>query len=86
MNQHDSAGPHGSASRLASVLLALVIIELTAATAYIHVNLGGPLFWLNGLGYLALATAYAVGVAATVSIIRRFSWLPRLGLAAYTPV
>ena len=62
MDQHQSPstraptadGGHPSASRLASALLMLVIVELTVATGYIHLTLGGPLFTLNGFGYLAL--------------------------------
>ena len=69
---------------LASLVLTLVIIELTVATAYIHLTLGGQLFTLNGLGYLALAAAYAVGAALPIPIVQRFGWLPRLGLAGYT--
>ena len=34
-----------------------VIIALTLATALIHINLGGPLFILNGVGYIALLVA-----------------------------
>lgn len=44
------------------------------------------MFALNGIGYISLAAAYAAGVLAPVAIIRRFSWLPRLGLAGYTLV
>lgn len=34
-----------------------VIIALTLATALIHISLGGPLFILNGVGYIALLVA-----------------------------
>jgi hypothetical protein len=62
MDQHQSAstrvptakGGHPSSSRLAGALLTLVIVELTIATGYIHLTLGGPLFTLNGFGFLAL--------------------------------
>lgn len=82
-----TSGSHGgSESRLASALLVLVIVELTAATAYIHLSMGGLLFTLNGLGYLALAAAYAVGAVTPIAIVQRFSWLPRIGLAGYTLV
>jgi hypothetical protein len=67
----------------AGILLTAVIIELTAATAYIHFTLGGSLFLLNALGYAALAVAYAVA-AARPPFVQRFGWLPRLGLAGYT--
>ncbi|HEV8699462.1 MAG TPA: hypothetical protein VGQ89_17355 [Candidatus Limnocylindrales bacterium] len=68
------------------VVLALVIIELTAATATIHFDLGGPLFTLDGFGYVALAAAYAIGALAPIAIVQRFAWLPRLGLAGYALV
>jgi hypothetical protein len=68
------------------IVLALVIIELTAVTAYLHLSLGGQLFTLNGLGYLALAAAYGFTVFVPVPVIQRFGWLPRLCLAAYTLV
>jgi hypothetical protein len=67
-------------------VLALVIIELTAVTAYLHLSLGGQLFTLNGLGYLGLAAAYGFTVFVPVPFIQRFGWLPRLSLAAYTIV
>ena len=69
-------------SRLNGVLLVAVIIELTAATAYIHFSLGGMIFLLNALGYVALAAAYLL-VAAPVPVIGRFGWLVRAGLAGY---
>ena len=61
----------------------LVILELTVATALIHFSLGGMLFTLNGLGYLALAAAYLSAVLIPMPLVRRYSWLPRAGLAAY---
>jgi hypothetical protein len=67
-----------------AVLLAAVIVELTAATAYIHFSLGGTLFLLNALGYVVLAVAYGVAVAAPIPLVQRFGWLPRVGLAGYT--
>jgi hypothetical protein len=69
-------------SRLIGAILVAVIIELTAATAYIHFSLGGLIFLLNALGYTALAIAY-LAVAAPVPVIGRFGWLVRAGLAAY---
>jgi hypothetical protein len=69
--------------RLAGLVLSLAIVELTLTTAYIHLSLGGPLFTLNGLGYIALAT----GVAATSLVpLGRIGWasgLVRIGLAVY---
>jgi hypothetical protein len=76
--------PFGSSNRLAGTVLTLVIVELTLASAYIHLSLGGLLFTLNALGYLALAAAY-LGTAA-VPMLQRFGWLPQLGLAGYAVV
>jgi hypothetical protein len=78
--------PGARRSRFAGGLLALVISELTVATAYIHLNLGGPLFTLNGLGYLALLATYIVATVVPADAIRRFGWLPRIGLAGYATV
>jgi hypothetical protein len=79
-------GGHPSSRRLAGALLTLVIVELTIATGYIHLTLGGALFTLNGFGYLGLAGAYLIGAAAPLSIVERFSWLPRIALAGYALV
>ena len=73
---------YGESNRLAGALLTLVIVELTMATAYIHLSLGGLLFTLNAVGYLGLAAAYVA--SAAVPIFRRFGWLTRIGLAGYT--
>jgi len=79
-------GGHHLSSRLAGALLTLVIVALTIAAGYIHLTLGGPLFTLNGFGYLALAGAYLIGAVAPISIVERFSWLPRIALAGYAVV
>ena len=68
------------------ILLTGVILELTLATAIIHLNLGGTLFLLNAAGYLVLGAAYLVGVAMPLPAVRRFSWVPRVGLAAFASV
>ena len=68
------------------VLLTGVILELTLATAIIHLTLGGTLFLLNAAGYLALGVAYLVAVAMPIPAVRRLGWLPRAGLAAYASV
>ena len=90
MNQHRTQrvgladvarSPSGASNRLAGAVLTLVIVELTMATAYIHLSLGGLLFTLNAVGYLGLAAAYVA--TAAVPILRRFGWLPRIGLAGY---
>jgi hypothetical protein len=63
-----------------------VILELTLATAFIHFSLGGTLFLLNAAGYLALGVAYLGAAILPMEIVRRFSWLPRVGLAAFASV
>ena len=68
------------------ILLTGVILELTIATAYIHLTLGGTLFLLNGLGYLALGTAYLAAAVLPQPAIRRLGWLPRGALAAFASV
>jgi hypothetical protein len=80
-----STGPR-STSRLAGLALSAAIVELTLTTAYIHLSLGGVLFTLNAIGYVALAVALAIGAAGPHPLIGRFSWLPRVGLAGYTLV
>jgi hypothetical protein len=68
------------------VLLAGVILELTLATAVVHLTLGGTLFTLNALGYLGLGAAYAAVALAPVPALRRVGWLPRVALATFTSV
>ena len=79
-----SPGPTEPVDRLVRVVLALVIVQLTVTTASIHLGLGGQLFTLNGLGYIALAVAYGVGALVPLPIVQRFAWLPRFGLGGYT--
>lgn len=68
------------------ILLTGVILELTLATAIIHLTLGGTLFLLNAAGYLAFGAACLVGAAMPMPAGRRLSWLPRAGLAAFASV
>jgi len=68
-----------------AVGLTIAIVDLTLITAYIHLTLGGTLFTLNALGYAALATAL-VASAIPQPFVRRFAWLPRVGLAGYTAI
>jgi hypothetical protein len=70
-------------NRATGVVLTVAIVALTAATAYIHLGLGGVLFTLNGLGYLGLAGLIVVGAAAPFAMIERFSWFPRVALMGY---
>lgn len=78
--------PGPSAGGLAAGLMLFVILELTVATAYIHLTLGGLIFTLNGLGYVGLAVAYLASAVLPMPFVRRFSWLPRIGLAGYALV
>jgi hypothetical protein len=73
----DSYVPRRSAY---GIVLTAAIVALTLSTAYIHSTLGGMLFTLNALGYVALAVAIVVAAAVTVPLVVRFGWLPRLAL------
>ena len=64
-------------------LIATAIVVLTLSTAYIHLSLGGPLFTLNAVGYAALAVAWIAIAALSHPLVRRFNWMPRVGLAGY---
>lgn len=64
--------------------LIAAMVELTLTTAYIHFTLGGLLFTLNAAGYAALAGAMLIVAFVPHPLVRRFDWLPRVGLAAYT--
>jgi hypothetical protein len=74
---------NGRAGAALAVGLTLAIVDLALVTAYIHSTLGGMLFTLNALGYVGLAAALAV-TAVPHPLARRFAWLPRVGLVAYT--
>ena len=63
----------------AGVIVRVAIVALTVATGWIHLNLGGLLFVLNGLGYFVAAVA----MIAPLAIAVRFRWFIRLGLIGY---
>jgi hypothetical protein len=63
----------------AGVAMRAAIVGLTLATGWIHSTLGGPLFTLNAIGYLAAAIA----MVAPLGIAVRYRWLIRLGLIGY---
>ena len=65
-------------------IVTIAIVELTLTTALIHLSLGGLLFSLNAIGYVGLAVAMVVITTLHHPIMRRFDWMPRMGLAAYT--
>lgn len=66
------------------ILLTGVILELTLATAVIHLTLGGTLFLLNGIGYLTLGAIYLASTA--LPLARRHALLPKAALAAFASV
>jgi len=65
-------------------IIVIAIVALTLSTAYIHLTLGGLLFTLNAIGYAAFAVAMIVIATVPHSLVRRFDWMPRAGLAGYT--
>ena len=72
-------------ARWSALALTAATVELTLTTAYIHLSLGGMLFTLNAIGYAVLGALLAAA-AIPHPLISRFSWLPRVGLAAFTAV
>ncbi len=66
-----------------SITLLVAIVALTLATAYIHSTLGGLLFTLNALGYVALAVALVGAFVIPMRIVQQLRWLPRLALIGY---
>jgi hypothetical protein len=69
--------------RWAGLALTAGIVLLTLVTARVHLGLGGPLFTLNGLGYLGLAGLIVIGYLKPHPLVARFDWFPRLALAGY---
>jgi hypothetical protein len=65
-------------------IIVIAIVELTLTTAGIHLTLGGMLFTLNAVGYAVLAAGMVVIATVPHPLVRRFDWLPRVALAAYT--
>ncbi len=65
--------------RNATILVRLVVVALTVMTAVIHAGLGGLLFTLNAIGYLALAAAMVLP-----GPFGRLRWLARLALIGFT--
>ncbi len=74
-----------SRTRWTALALTVTTVELALTTAYIHLSLGGVLFTLNAIGYAMLALALVAGTIPH-PLVRRFSWLPRVGLALFTAV
>lgn len=71
-------------TRTTGALLTMCIVALTAATAFIHLTLGGLLFLLNGLGYAGLIVLIVLAATAPHPLIARFDWFPRVALIGYT--
>ena len=69
--------------RALGAVLTAGIVALALTTGWIHFNLGGLLFTLNGLGYAGLAAAYVIAAVAPHPLIATFSWAPRVALAGY---
>jgi hypothetical protein len=65
-------------------IIVIAIVELTLTTAGIHLTLGGMLFTLNAVGYAVLAAGMVVIATVPHPLVRRFDWVPRVGLVAYT--
>ncbi len=65
-------------------IVVIAIVELILTTAWIHLTLGGLLFTLNAIGYVVLAAGMVVIATVPHPLVRRFDWLPRVALAAYT--
>ena len=61
------------------LLIRAAIVGLTLATGWIHFNLGGMLFTLNGIGYGVAALA----MVAPIGLAIRFRWFIRIGLIGY---
>src|SRR6187200_3156258 len=68
------------------MVMAFVIVELTAVTGYLHYTLGGDLFLLNAFGYMVLGSAYSAVIFLPIPLLQRVAWGPRLALLAYTLV
>ena len=64
-------------------VLTVGIVALTAATAYIHLTLGGLLFLLNGLGYVGLIVLVLIAAIVPHPLVARFDWFPRVALVGY---
>lgn len=67
--------------RSADVVVRVLVVGLTLATAAIHASLGGMLFLANALAYATFAVAMVVP-----GPIGQVRWLTRLGLLGFTAV
>ena len=62
-----------------TLVLRVMIVALTLATAAIHVTLGGTLFLMNAVGYTVLALAMVLP-----GPVARIRWLIRYALIGFT--
>jgi hypothetical protein len=69
-------------TRVVGRVLTSVILLLGLTTAYIHLSLGGTIFFLNGIAYLVL-TAGVAATALPIAFVRQLRWLPRLGFVGF---
>jgi hypothetical protein len=65
--------------RVAVIVLRVIVVGLTLATAAIHSTLGGVLFTLNAIGYTTFAAAMLLP-----GPVARIRWLVRLALIGFT--
>jgi hypothetical protein len=79
LGRRDSEAAANEAS-LVDIAIRSGIVALTIATGAIHLTLGGLLFTLNGLGYVAGAIAMVI----PLELAARYRGVIRLGLLAYT--
>jgi hypothetical protein len=77
--------PNEVSERVIGQVLTVVILVLTLATAYVHLALGGTIFFLNGIGYLTFLVAILLTMLP-IGFLRTIRWLPRLGLAGFALV
>jgi hypothetical protein len=73
-------GTNRAPAPVVDVSLRAGIVALTFATAFVHSTLGGMLFTLNALGYVALAVAMIL----PVGFFHEIRWLTRIALVGYT--
>lgn len=69
--------PHDS--RAGSTVLRGIAVGLILATAAFHLQLGGPLFTLNAVGYVTLAVGLLLA-----GPLERNRWLVRLAIIGFT--
>lgn len=74
------AQPTASPRDTVGMVLRVVIVVLTLATAYIHYTLGGMMFMANALGYVTLAALMVV----PIPLVAQYRWVVRALLLGFT--